>query len=76
MRICRVALEVVGECTDEQLVEDAALVHVEIVRDFVISPGCEVSGVVVGRVETISTSQADGVRENDTGDGVRGLYIS
>ena len=70
MCVNRVALEVVREGTDEQLVEDTALVEVKVVRDLIIAPASEVARVVVDCVVTVATREADGIREDDTRDGV------
>lgn len=56
MGVCGVWLEVVGESSKEQLVEDAALVDVQVVCDFVVTPGREIARMVVSGVETISAS--------------------
>jgi len=74
--IGRISLEVIGECTNEQFIEDTALVHTEIIRNFVIAPRGESSGVVVSCVESISTGQADGVRQNNTGNRIGWLFQS
>lgn len=47
MRIDTVLLEMVGEGTKEELVENAALLDIEVVSDFLITPGSEVFRVVV-----------------------------
>lgn len=74
VRVYRVVLEVVWECADEELVEDTTLIHVEIVCDFVETPRCEHSRVVVGCIEAVTTGQADGIRQNDTRNSVCRLY--
>jgi hypothetical protein len=57
----RVGLEVVGEGSDKQLVEYAALVEIKIILDFIESPRCEVAGMVVDCVVAISASETDGI---------------
>ena len=66
----------VGESPEEQLVEYAALVNVQVIRDFVIPPGREVARGVVGGVESVPASQAHSIGKNHTRDGVSGLCES
>jgi hypothetical protein len=47
MGIDAVRLEMVGECSKAQFVEDTTLVDAEIVLNFVVAPICEVLGIVV-----------------------------
>lgn len=72
VRVDRVRLEVVRECADEELVEDAAVVDLEVVLHFVIAPVRQVARTVVGRVVAIAADKTHGIRQNDTGDGIRG----
>lgn len=75
MRINRIALEVVGESSDEELVEHTALVHVEVVRNLIVAPACQVAWVVVGRIETVASRKADSIRQDNTGNGISRLTV-
>lgn len=76
MRICRIGFEVIGERSEEQLVEDTTLVHVKIVCDFIVAPGGERSGVVISCIESIATGQADSVRQDDTRNSICRLHYN
>ena len=70
-----IALEVVREGPNEELIEHASLIHVEVIGDLVVAPACQVARVVVRCVETITAGKTDGIRKDDTRYRVGGLNI-
>ncbi|KAI6756178.1 hypothetical protein HG530_011914 [Fusarium avenaceum] len=71
VRVDRVALEVLRESAQEELVEYAAMVDIEIIVNLLVAPVRQVTRVVIGGVVPITTDESNGIRENDSGDGVR-----
>jgi hypothetical protein len=70
MDIDRVGLEPGWKCSQKEFVEDATLVDVQVVLDLVVAPVGEISRMVVRRVETITSDQANRVGEHDSTDAI------
>lgn len=65
-----VGLEVVGEGTEAELVEDAALIDAEVVAGLRVTPVGQVSRVLVDGVEPVTTNKGHGIGQDRTRDGV------
>ncbi|KAI6768632.1 hypothetical protein HG531_010821 [Fusarium graminearum] len=64
----RVTLEVLRECTQEELIEDAAMVDVEVVVNLLVTPVGQVAGMVVNSVVPVTTNKSHSIREDHSGD--------
>lgn len=67
MGIDGIAPEVVREGPGKQLVEDAALVNVQVVGNFIVSPRREAARMIISSVEAVPSSQADSIRQDHAG---------
>lgn len=61
MGINGVSLEMVWKRSKKELIEDTALVDVEIILDLFVTPGGQVAWMVVGGVETVASRQTHSV---------------
>ena len=71
MGVDGVVLEMIGKGSQEQLVEDASLLNVEVVLDTLISPVGQGLGMVVDCIESVASDQDDGIGKDCPGNGIR-----
>lgn len=64
MSVDRVCLEVIGQCSEEEFVEDTSLIDGKIVLDFRIAPVRELLGVIVNRVVSVTSDEGHGIRQH------------
>ena len=72
VRIHRVRRVVVRKGAVEQLVEDMAVVDVDVVAGLLEAPRCQVARRVVNGVEAVAPHERDGVGKRSSRDGKRG----
>lgn len=64
MSVDRVGLEVIGQCSEEEFVEDTSLIDGKIVLDFRITPVRELLGVIVDRVVPVTSDEGHGIGQH------------